>query len=158
MLSLARFARRRTDRLSLRDDNGCPVPELTQNYNPTMTIISSQEIAQYRSALAAYPEALVALDAIEDCEGHLEDAAISLGIQAGLQPDRIDWLDGLAKRYRVTICQEEIKADLSNSRLARAVANLIETEVCPVLLATPVLIYVVKTGVNDFCEPLDLKL
>ncbi|MGK7900407.1 MAG: hypothetical protein AB4352_03140 [Hormoscilla sp.] len=123
-----------------------------------MTIISSQEIARYRSALAAYPEALVALDAIEDCEGDLEDAATSLGIQAGLQPDRIDWLDGLAKRYRVTICQEEMKADLSNGRLAQAMGHFIETAVCPVLLATPVLLYVVKTGVHDFCLPLDLKL
>ncbi len=121
-----------------------------------MTIISSPEIARYRSALAEYPEALVALDAIEDCEGHLEDAVISLGIQAELQPDRLDWLDGLAKRYRVTICQEEVKADLLNGRLAQAVGHLIETEVCPVLLATPVLIYVVQTV--DFCAPLDLKL
>ncbi|MBC6423138.1 MAG: hypothetical protein GDA43_18090 [Hormoscilla sp. SP5CHS1] len=118
-----------------------------------MTIISSPEIARYRSALAEYPEALVALDAIGDCEGDLED---SLGIQAGLQPDRLDWLDGLAKRYRVTICLEEVKADLLNGRLAQVVRHLIEHEVCPVILATPVLIYVVKTV--DFCAPLYLKL
>ena len=48
-----------------------------------MVVITSQEIARFRSELAAYPEALKALDEIEDCEGNIEDAAISLAIQAG---------------------------------------------------------------------------
>jgi hypothetical protein len=64
-----------------------------------MTIVTSQEIAQFRSELANNPEAMKALDAIEDCEGNLEDAAIALAIRAGQQPqrDNAEWLDALAR-------------------------------------------------------------
>ncbi|WLT39856.1 hypothetical protein NON20_11050 [Synechocystis sp. B12] len=70
-----------------------------------MTTITSQAIARYRDQLAHCPEAMQALDTIEDCEGNLEDAALTLGIQVGQQPDRNDWLEGLAKRCRVAICE-----------------------------------------------------
>jgi hypothetical protein len=123
-----------------------------------MTTITTQEIAKYRSQLAEYQEALIALDAIEDCDGDLEDAAISLGIKVGQQPDRNDWLDGLAKRCRVAICQAELKADLANDNLVDTVANLIENEICPPTLATPVVIYALKQGIDRFCEPLDFKI
>lgn len=123
-----------------------------------MTTVSSQQIANYRSLLSEHPDALAALDAIEDCEGDLEDATISLGIQVGQQPDRNDWLDGLAKRCRVALCQEDIKENLLKGNMAAAWQYLIETKVCHELLAAPLLIYVTKMGVKDFCAPLDLKL
>jgi hypothetical protein len=124
-----------------------------------MIVITSQEIAKFRSELAAYPEALKALDEIEDCEGDIEDAAISLAIQAGQEPNISEnWLDGLAKRCRVAICKSELKADLTNGRLNTAFGDLVAAKVCPETLITPVIIYVYKTGVNDFCEPLDYKL
>lgn len=121
-------------------------------------ILTSQEIARYRSELAECPGALAALDAIEDCEGDLEDAAISLGIQVGQQPDRTDWLEGLAKRCRVPMCQAEFREDLLAGKLADAVTNLVAQKMCPAILATPIAIYVVKCGVKEFCEPLDFKL
>jgi hypothetical protein len=121
-------------------------------------ILTSQEIARYRSELAECPGALSALDAIEDCEGDLEDAAISLGIQVGQQPDRTDWLDGLAKRCRVAICQTQFRADLLEGKLADVVSNLVAQKICPAILATPIALYVVKCGVNEFCQPLDFKL
>jgi hypothetical protein len=124
-----------------------------------MLVITSQEIALFRSELAAYPEALKALDEIEDCEGNIEDAAISLAIQAGQEPNISEnWLDGLAKRCRVAICKSELKADLTNGRLNATFGDLVAAKVCPESLITPVIIYVYKTGVNDFCEPLDYKL
>jgi hypothetical protein len=124
-----------------------------------MVIITSQEIALFRSELAAYPEALTALDEIEDCEGDIEDAAISLAIQAGQEPNISEnWLDGLAKRCRVAICKSELKADLTHGRLNTAFADLVAAKVCPEILITPVIIYIYKTGVNEFCEPLDYKL
>jgi hypothetical protein len=71
-----------------------------------MVQITSQEIALFRSELAAYPEALKALDEIEDCEGDIEDAAISLALQVGQEPNTSEnWLDGVAKRCRVAICE-----------------------------------------------------
>lgn len=120
-------------------------------------ILSSQEIARYRSELAECPGALAALDAIEDCEGDLEDAAISLGIQVGQQPDRTDWLDGLAKRCRVALCQPEFRTDLLEGKLAAVVSDLVSQKICPAILATPITIYAVKCGVKEFCEPLDFK-
>ncbi|NJK70608.1 MAG: hypothetical protein HC941_32640 [Microcoleus sp. SU_5_3] len=123
-----------------------------------MLVITSQEIALFRSELAAYPEALKALDEIEDCEGDIEDAAISLAIQAGQEPNISEnWLDGVAKRCRVAICRSELKADLTNGRLNTAFADLVAAKVCPEILITSVIIYVYKTGVNDFCEPLDYQ-
>jgi hypothetical protein len=124
-----------------------------------MVVITSQEIARFRSELAAYPEALKALDEIEDCEGNIEDAAISLAIQAGQEPNISEnWLDGLAKRCRVAICESEFKEDLTNGRLNAAFGDLVAAQVCPEILITAVIIYVFKTGVNEFCEPLEYKL
>jgi hypothetical protein len=124
-----------------------------------MVVITSQEIALFRSELAAYPQALKALDEIEDCEGDIEDAAISLAIQAGQEPNISEnWLDGLAKRCRVAICKSEFKEDLINGRLNGTFGDLVAAKVCPEILVATVIIYVFKTGVNEFCEPLDYKL
>ena len=124
-----------------------------------MVQITSQEIAQFRSQLAEYPEALKALDEIEDCEGDIEDAAISLAIQVGQEPNVSDnWLDGLAKRCRVAICRSEIKEELTNGQLNAAFRDLSAAKLCPDVLVPSVIIYVLKTGVKDFCEPLDYKL
>lgn len=124
-----------------------------------MFMITSQEIARYRSELADDLQALKALDAIEDCEGDVEDAAISLAIQAGQEPNTSDnWLEGLAKRCRVAVCEKEFREDLLNGSLKGAVGYLVGAKLCPAILAAPVVIYVVKTGVNDFCHPLEEKL
>ncbi len=124
-----------------------------------MTTVTAQEIAQFRSALANYPEAMIALDAIEDCEGDLEDAAIALAIRAGQQPERdnAEWLDALARKCRAVICQKEFRQDLLNNSFAPMVRYLAETPLLPPILATPVLMYVVRQGVNRFCEPLDAQ-
>ena len=125
-----------------------------------MTIVTSQEIAQFRSELANNLEAMKALDAIEDCEGNLEDAAIALAIRAGQQPqrDNAEWLDALARKCRAVICQKEFREDLLNGSYAPVIGYLAATPLLPAILATPVLMYVVSKGVDDFCEPLDSQL
>ncbi|MFM7572541.1 MAG: hypothetical protein ACKO4S_05305 [Snowella sp.] len=123
-----------------------------------MLFLTSQEIAQYRSQLALFPDALLALDCIEDCEGNIEDAALTLAIQVGQQPDRTDWLDGLAKRCRVEICRSEFRDELLSGNIATAVECLIETKICPKVLVTPVILYALKSGIESFCEPLTFKL
>ncbi|MDB9517310.1 hypothetical protein PN466_10165 [Roseofilum reptotaenium CS-1145] len=122
-----------------------------------MIVLTSQEIAHYRTELAADPEALEALDQIEDCEGDLEDAALSLGIQAGQQPDRTDWLSGVAKRCRVILCQDPCQSYFQQGQLADVARTLKTAQVCPSLLVTPVVLYVVKTGVQTFCEALNYQ-
>lgn len=123
-----------------------------------MVCLSSQSIAQYRSQLAALPEALWALDCIEDCEGDLEDAALTLGIQVGQQPDRTDWLAGLAKRCRAVLCQTPWETELRQGNLTAVINHLGESRICHPRLAPVIVFYVQALGVQAFCEPLHFKL
>jgi hypothetical protein len=124
-----------------------------------MITVTFEEIAQYRSELSASPEALRALDMIEDCEGDLEDAAIALALQARQEPDTSDrWLEGLAKRCRAVLCQADIRANLAAGSLYEVMRSLAQATDLPPSLATPVIIYVLKTGLEDFCKPLEEKL
>ncbi|MBE9114589.1 hypothetical protein IQ249_01645 [Lusitaniella coriacea LEGE 07157] len=122
-----------------------------------MDKVTTAEIEQFRDRLAAYPPALKALDTIEDCEGDLEDAAISLAIRAGQEPQQnnADWLASLAKRCRAAICQDILRENLQNGAWDKAAIALANLDLIPEILATPVLIYVLKQGVEEFCEPLD---
>jgi hypothetical protein len=58
----------------------------------------------------------------------------------------------------VTICQLEYREDLSIGKLSAVVKQLVSDKACPAVLATPVVIYAVKQGIYEFCEPLNLKL
>ncbi|MBW4673293.1 MAG: hypothetical protein KME52_04535 [Desmonostoc geniculatum HA4340-LM1] len=122
-----------------------------------MTKVTSKEIAQFRSQLADDPSDMEALDLIEDCDGDLEDAAMTLAIRAGQEPERAnsEWLDALARKWRAVICEQEYREDLLNSSLQKMMEHLKTTPAFPKILATPVLIYVLKQGVKNFCEPLD---
>ncbi len=122
-----------------------------------MTTVTAKEIAQFRAELANYPDAMKALNVIEDCEGDLEDAAMALAIRAGQQPqrDNAEWLDALARKCRAVVCQKEFRQDLLNGSYAPMVRYLTETPLLPPILVTPVLMYVVSQGVNNFCTPLD---
>ncbi len=116
--------------------------------------LTQQEISDYRDQLAEYDYAIKSLDVIEDVEGDLEDAATSLALASGQTPDRIDWLDGLAKLCRVAICEQSLRADLQDNYIEKAIDYLFEKKICPPLLVTPIVIYVVKNGINQFCQPL----
>lgn len=122
-----------------------------------MTKVTAKEIAQFRSQLADDFIVMEALDLIEDCDGDLEDAAMTLAIRAGQEPERgnSEWLDALARKWRAVICQEQFREDLLNGSIQGMLEHLKAMSAFPRLLATPVLIYVLKKGVNNFCEPLD---
>lgn len=124
-----------------------------------MMLLTTQEIANFRSQLSEHEEIMEALDLIEDCEGDIEDAAISLALKAGMEPNTSEnWLESEAKRCRVAICEAEFREDLVKGNLKKVVEYLIEKKVCPPVLAAPVVIYALKTGVEEFCKPLDYKL
>jgi hypothetical protein len=121
--------------------------------------VTLEEIEQYRTELADDPIALRALEMIEDCEGDLEDAAIALALQVGQEPDQTDsWLDGMAKRWRVSLCSGDLKESLLAGSVGQAVRSLSTDTMLPSALATPIALYVLKTGVEAFCEPLQEKL
>ncbi|MGB6295025.1 MAG: hypothetical protein WBF90_02425 [Rivularia sp. (in: cyanobacteria)] len=123
-----------------------------------MTTVTSQEIDQFRSTFANYPPALQALDLISDCDGDLEDAALTLAIKAGQQPEiaNSEWLDSLAKKWRSLICQQDWRAELEAGSVDKLIEQIQKTPTFPSVLVTPVLLYVFKQGIPEFCEPLDL--
>lgn len=124
-----------------------------------MIVVTLEEIEQYRTELADNETALSALQMIEDCEGDLEDAAIALALRVGQEPDRSEqWLDGLAKRWRAFICQAGIKDSLRSGSIANPVKLLAAETSIPGILALPVILYAIKTGVEDFCRPLGEKI
>ena len=122
-----------------------------------MTQVTPEEVATFRTQLVDYPDAINALQVIEDCEGNLEDAAMVLAIRAGQQPEitNSDWLDSLAKKCRAVICKEEFRNSLIAENFAPIAGHLAATKLCPALLVTPVLMYAAQQGINIFCEPLD---
>lgn len=120
-----------------------------------MVSLNAVEIMSYRAELSAHPEFLTALDVIEDCEGDVEDAAIALALHVGQEPDRSgDWLDGLAKRWRVNLCAPEFRTKLEEESIAHAMESLAETTKMPPQLVVPIVLYVVKIGAENFCKPL----
>ena len=121
-----------------------------------MIVLTTKEVARYRSQISEYEAALEALDAIEDCEGNLEDAAITLALKLGMEPSNSEiWLRDEAKRCRAIICQQEFREDLLNKNITRVVGYLLEQEICPPVLAAPAVIYAVETKIQKFCKPLD---
>ncbi len=124
-----------------------------------MITVTLEEIERYRAELTHDAASLRALDMLEDCEGDLEDAAIALALQSGQEPEESDrWLEGLAKRWRSFICQAGIKDYLLSGSIANAVKLLSSETTIPSALAIPVILYAVKTGIEDFCKPLQEKL
>jgi hypothetical protein len=120
-----------------------------------MMTLTSVEIVEYRAELAAMPDALRALEMIEDCEGDLEDAAIALALRVGQEPGTSEqWLAGLAKRWRVLLCQPEFQEKMQQPSIAEAVSILAAERDFPAILATPVVIYLQKVGMAEFCKPL----
>ncbi|MEO1403833.1 MAG: hypothetical protein AAFV72_21650 [Cyanobacteria bacterium J06635_1] len=121
-----------------------------------MLSLSFNEIDQLKQQLADYPDAISALQDIEDCDGDLDDAALSLALKAGLEPDTNEsWLAGFTKRYRHIICQQQFRADLETNKLVGLVNHLTQETTCPSLLAAPVAIYATQQGIDKFCHSLD---
>ena len=120
-----------------------------------MITVTPEEITQFRSQLVDSPEALAALDAIEECKGNLEAAAQLIAVETtdtevSLRGDS-NYLNNLAQKLSKIICQEEFD-ELMTGVLTAAIATLAASGNIPVALATPVVIYVAKIGVKKFCE------
>lgn len=119
--------------------------------------VEAQAIEQLRVQFADIPPARMALETLAECEGDLEDAAMTLAIRIGQQPDinNSDWLASLAKKCRVAVCRSEFRNDIVDGNFVKAFHYFEENKVCPSLLILPVLLYVNEHGVNLFCQPLD---
>ena len=121
-----------------------------------MIALTPEEIDQLKSRLGDYPKALDALQEIEDCDGDVEDAAISLALRSGQEPDSNEqWLASFSKRYRHIACQEQFRQAIDAEQLSPLVDYLSQNTDCPALIALPVAVYVLKTGVASFCHSFD---
>ncbi|MEH2306976.1 hypothetical protein [Nostoc sp.] len=116
-----------------------------------MITVTPEEISQFRSQLADNPQALVALDTIEECEGYLDDAVRLLDIRETAQEaDRglNDWLE----KSRQFVCQEEVREALESGLLAPAIEALAIGLPIPPGIATALSICVFKLGAKKFCK------
>ena len=119
-----------------------------------MTTVTPQEIEQFREQLRDYPEAIAALDVIQECDGYLEDAVTLLIMrETGQEPDR--GLNEWIQKSRKVICKEEFREELAVGLIAAALEPLATSAAIPPGIATAVGIYVYKIGVKKFCEPSD---
>ncbi|HTL89151.1 MAG TPA: hypothetical protein VL134_07105 [Leptolyngbya sp.] len=122
-------------------------------------IVSPEELELFREQLADHSAAIAALEVIEDCDGDLEDAAISLAIRSGQLPEANEgWIEGLAKRWRHILCESEIQEELEDGLSGTVVDAIVAQSDLPMRLAIPVAIYVIKSGVQPFCQPMQEKI
>ncbi|MDJ0902493.1 MAG: hypothetical protein QNJ55_27180 [Xenococcus sp. MO_188.B8] len=135
-----------------------------------MTTVTSEEIAQSRSALSDYPEASYALKVIEECKGNLEDAFEVLMVESESEEEgtRLDFgtsLEKLAQKCRDVICQEEFQEEIVDGfsrELLNALVPIVTAQLTlmgnlPAALAIPVVMFVIKRKLKSFCKSYDPK-
>jgi hypothetical protein len=116
-----------------------------------MTILTEAEIAQFRTQLVTYPEALAALDVVEECGGYLEDAiTVIMMRETEAEPDR--GLNEVVEKCRKVVCQEEFRNDLLGGLLGVAIEPVAASVGIPLGIATAVVMYAYKKGINQFCD------
>ncbi|MFB8790568.1 MAG: hypothetical protein U7123_17380 [Potamolinea sp.] len=122
-----------------------------------MTTVTQEEIEQFRQQLKDYPEALDALDLIEENDGDLEIAANLLAQEAGvvIVRSKQSILDDLAEKLRDVICDEVFINDLMGGVLTAGVGYLTASGQIPTAMATALVIYLAKIGVRKFCQSND---
>lgn len=119
-----------------------------------MTVLTQEEIIRFRTQLAAYPEALMALDVVEECGGYLEDAiTVIMMRETGAEPDR--GLNEVLEKCRKVVCQEEFRNDLLGGLLGVAIEPVAASVGIPLGIATAVVMYAYKKGINQFCDASD---
>lgn len=129
-----------------------------QYTHQTMTTVIPEEIAKFRAELANYPEALEALDVIEECDYNLEDAAEVLADteavrKGGSKKPDVNLLDELAEQLRDVICKDEFRNGMLNDSVNVAVGVLLASStVNPAVLVIPAFMYVMRKGINKFCD------
>ncbi|WP_448563995.1 hypothetical protein [Trichothermofontia sp.] len=118
-----------------------------------MIVITPAELNELRSQLTHEVKALEALAAIADYEGDLGDAAIVLALRAQQLPEEAGeaWLASLAKRCRPLLCEADVQVALQANQWLLAFERILASQWVPPLLVLPVVLYAVKTGLDQFC-------
>ena len=117
----------------------------------TTVTVTQEKIDRAREQLKHDPEALAAIDTIQECGGNLADAARLIAIAAGITEIESDLLETLSSRCRSVICQDEVKAELPV--MISAIAEfLVSTSGLPSKLATPIALLAIEKGIEEFCD------
>jgi hypothetical protein len=116
-----------------------------------MITVTPEEISQFRSELADNPQALVALDTIEECESDLDDA-VQLLVMRETAQDAHRGLNDWLEKCRQFICQEEVREALESGLLAPAIEAIAIGISIPPGIATALSICVFKLGAKKFCK------
>jgi hypothetical protein len=113
-----------------------------------MISITAQELKEYRLLLSDYPDntALDGLDAVEQCQGNLEDALALLGNRSETQQLRQIDLNNLAEMCRYAVCSQPTEDFIG---LLNIVSGFLPP---PASLAVPVALYIIKLGVRNYCR------
>jgi hypothetical protein len=93
-----------------------------------MSILTLNEIAQFKRDLSAEPDAILALNEIERNEGNVEDAAKVILLQdTEWNLTQAEWMDELTRRCRGFICQKYVQGSLPSiiSGLSRDLPQLL---------------------------------
>lgn len=130
---------------------------LTNFMTTDLTRLTAEEIAQYKNKFEDYPEALEALELISETDGDLIESGNLLASEAGIKvksrgEEQDNILDELAKKCRNIICDEVFINDLIGGWLTAGVASLAATGNISAAAATPVVIYLAKKGVKQWCQ------
>lgn len=114
--------------------------------------LSNNEISELREKFSDREESLNVLDLIEECEGDLIESASLLALEAGVSLTRKDpdILNELAQKCRKVVCDDAFD-DLMAGFLGTVVGTLAASGQIPEALATPVVIYLCRIGVKNFC-------
>ena len=131
-----------------------------------MTTLTSERISKLRSELANNPEALEALEVIEEWDGDLADAAESLATRNGIEgvEDNADlrWFTEKLRQIHGYICQPNYQ-NLREKHLPALLPPITDLFAgllgCPPgvagIIATPFAIYIQDEGMEKFCKPYD---
>lgn len=135
-----------------------------------MTTVTRDEITQFRSVLADYPGGNDTLKVIEECQGNLEDAFEVLIVESESEEEgtRLGFgtsLEKLTQKCRNVICQEEFQDEIIDE-FSREFLNILVPMVAaqltlmgnlPVALSIPIVMFVIKQGIKNFCKSSDSR-
>ena len=118
--------------------------------------LTPEDIAQYREQFSQnnQKEALSALDIIKAMDGDVANAATMLAPKYNIVVSKSvpNILEELAKKFRNTVCDEEFIDQVMGGLLSAAVASLCATGQIPEALATPIVIYLARKGIQKWCN------
>ncbi|KAB8317484.1 hypothetical protein SD81_019535 [Tolypothrix campylonemoides VB511288] len=121
------------------------------------TKVTPEEITQYREQLADNSKALADLEVIERTEGDLERAARVLARRAGEEEVKSgsNWQLALQQARKV-VCNDKFKDGLVPEFIGGFIGALTASaDRILVAVATPVAIYIIRVGLENFCKTPD---